>query len=187
MKDKSIANTSWELFINLVIGLKEAAYYLALSLINGYGIIQNEFLMYLTMAIGVKLGDKKTSELVGSDPIPLNAQKLADKCIVQIKWHEADVKNRDVSWEEMIARAKLFDRLVKKESGTSYCDSIKKGSVMKNLIDFVEVADINQFQPPIPPRVNNYTPPPANTTINTTYNVKAMGQHPQEKDHCKIC
>ncbi|QQV74838.1 hypothetical protein H6P87_00380 [Rickettsia tillamookensis] len=152
VSDDGNKDTSWNLFLNLVIGIKETAYYLAASLIHGYGIVKNEFLMYLTMAIGVKLGDKQTIELVGGENIPNQAQKLADKCIEKIKFHAAEVRNREISWEEIMARGKDFDYLVKKDSGHSYCDSIpNQGTVMKKWSVYVE---------PI---------------------IEPLGQHPQEK------
>lgn len=158
-------NTTWNLFLNLVISIKEAAYYLATSLIYGYGIKQNDFLMYLTMAIGIKLGDTKTKELVGDEIIPDQAQKLATKCIEKIKFHAAEVKNRELNWDEIMARGKDFDYLVKKESGHSYYDSIpNQGTVMKKWSLYVEpiIEDYSQYQRP------------------------AIGQHPQEKQGCEI-
>lgn len=132
-------DTAWHLFLNLVIGVKETVSLLAMSLINGYGVIQDEFLTYLTMSIGVKLGDKKSVQMVANEPIPKEAQKLADKCIVEIKKHEKEVAGRDVTWEEVMARAKAFDHVVKKASGHSYCDSIEShGGNMKAFAYYVE-------------------------------------------------
>lgn len=139
ISDNGNKDSTWDLFLNFVIGVKETAFYLAMSIINGYGIIQNEFLMYLTIAIGVKLGDEKTLELVGDEKIQDTIKVLAEKCVERIKFHKEEVYNRDVTWEEMIARGKDFDNLVKSESGHSYYDSIpNQGTVMKKWSVYVE-------------------------------------------------
>lgn len=139
ISDNGNKDSTWDLFLNFVIGVKETAFYLAMSIINGYGIIQNEFLMYLTIAIGVKLGDEKTLELVGDEKIQDKIKVLAEKCVERIKFHKEEVYNRDVTWEEMIARGKDFDNLVKSESGHSYYDSIpNQGTVMKKWSVYVE-------------------------------------------------
>lgn len=139
ISDNGNKDSTWDLFLNFIIGVKETAFYLAMSIIKGYGIIQDEFLMYLTMAIGVKLGDEKTLELVGDEKIPEEAQVLAERCIMRIKFHKEEVYNRDVTWEEIMARGKDFDNLVKAESGHSYYDSIpNQGTVMKKWSVYVE-------------------------------------------------
>lgn len=139
ISDNGNKDTTWDLFLNFVIGVKETAFYLAMSVINGYGIIHDEFLMYLTMAIGVKLGDEKTLELVGDEQIPEETKILAERCMERIKFHKEEVYNRDVTWEEIMARGKDFDNLVKSESGHSYYDSIpNQGTVMKKWSVYVE-------------------------------------------------
>ena len=144
LKDEGFRNTTWDLFLNLTIGVKETAFYLVQSLIYGYGIKQDEFLLYLTMAIGAKLGDKETIKLIGQEIISPEIQKLAAKCIERIKFHEAEVKNREVKWDEIMARGKDFDNLIKKESGHSYYDSIpNEGTEMKKWSVFVEPVSDN--------------------------------------------
>lgn len=139
ISDNGNKDATWDLFLNFVIGVKETAFYLAMSVINGYGIIHDEFLMYLTMAIGVKLGDEKTLELVGDEQIPEETKILAERCMERIKFHKEEVYNRDVTWEEIMARGKDFDNLVKSESGHSYYDSIpNQGTVMKKWSVYVE-------------------------------------------------
>ncbi|WP_342271943.1 hypothetical protein [Candidatus Tisiphia endosymbiont of Parasteatoda lunata] len=142
-EEKALADcsrdTAWDLFLNLLIGVKETAFYLTMSLINGYGVTQDESLVDLTMSIGVKLGDQKSVELAEDEDISKETQKLADKCIVEIKKHEKEVAGRDVTWEEIMARAKAFDHVVKKGSGHSYCDSIEsRGCDMKSFAHYVE-------------------------------------------------
>ncbi|HJD66775.1 MAG TPA: hypothetical protein LFV91_07140 [Rickettsia endosymbiont of Bembidion nr. Transversale] len=159
--------------MNLTIGVKETAFYLVQSLIYGYGIKQDEFLTYLTMAIGAKLGDQETIKLIGQEVISPEIQKLAAKCIERIKFHEAEVKNREVKWDEIMARGKDLDYLIKKESGHSYCDAIPdEGTGMKKWGNFVEpiydsIADLNITEPYKAPDRNNVfvesysnTPPP---------------------------
>ena len=139
ISDNGNKDSTWDLFLNFVIGVKETAFYLGMSVINGYGIIHDEFLMYLTMAIGVKLGDEKTLELVGDEQIPEETKILAERCMERIKFHKEEVYNRDVTWAEIMARGKDFDNLVKSESGHSYYDSIpNQGTVMKKWSVYVE-------------------------------------------------
>lgn len=139
ISDNGNKDSTWDLFLNFVIGVKETAFYLAMSVINGYGIIHDEFLMYLTMAIGVKLGDEKTLELVGDEQIPEETKILAERCMERIKFHKEEVYNRDVTWEEIMARGKDFDNLVKSVSRHSYYDSIpNQGTVMKKWSVYVE-------------------------------------------------
>ncbi|WP_175265601.1 hypothetical protein [Rickettsia felis] len=106
---------------------------------NGYK--HKEFMITKnTMAIGVKLGDEKTLELVGDEKIPEETKVLAERCMERIKFHKEEVYNRDVMWEEIMARGKDFDNLVKSESGHSYYDSIpNQGTVMKKWSVYVEL------------------------------------------------
>ncbi|WP_395476389.1 hypothetical protein [Rickettsia endosymbiont of Pantilius tunicatus] len=162
VSDDGNKDVAWDLFLNLTIGVKETAFYLAQSLIYGYGIKQDEFLIYLTMAIGVKLGDKETIKLIGQEVISPEIQKLAAKCIERIKFHEAEVKNRELKWDEIMARGKDFDNLIKKESGHSYYDSIpNEGTEMKKWSVFVEpvsdsTPDLNIAEPYKASDANNF-------------------------------
>ncbi|MCC8377128.1 MAG: hypothetical protein LN567_01845 [Rickettsia endosymbiont of Graphium doson] len=150
VSEDSNKNTAWHLFLNLTIGVKETAFYLVQSLIYGYGINQDEFLTYLTMAIGAKLGDQETIKLIGQEVISPEIQKLAAKCIERIKFHETEVKNREVKWDEIMARGKDFDNLIKKESGHSYYDSIpNEGTEMKKWSVFVEPVSDNITDLPV--------------------------------------
>lgn len=150
LTDGGNKDVAWDLFLNLTIGVKETAFYLVQSLIYGYGIKQDEFLIYLTMAIGAKLGDKETIKLIGQEVISPEIQKLATKCIERIKFHEAEVKNREVKWDEIMARGKDFDNLIKKESGHSYYDSIpNEGTEMKKWSVFVEPVSDNITDLPV--------------------------------------
>lgn len=139
ISDNGNKDSTWDLFLNFIIGVKETVFYLSMSIINEYGIIHDEFLMYLTMAIGVKLGDEKTLELVGDEKIPEETKILAERCMERIKFHKEAVCNRDVTWEEIMARGKDFDNLVKSKSGHSYYDSIpNQGTLMKKWSVYVE-------------------------------------------------
>ncbi|HJD55162.1 MAG TPA: hypothetical protein LFW21_00550 [Rickettsia endosymbiont of Pyrocoelia pectoralis] len=132
---------TWKFFLYLAIGVKEAAYYLAGSFLEGFGVVKNEFLMYLTMAIGVKLKDSKTIQLVDNEPIPKDASKLADKCIAVIKQAENAVKGRNITYEEAIGWGKYLDKLVIHDSKHSFEKNIIDSSIKMTGTPFVEVID----------------------------------------------
>ncbi|WP_341792648.1 MULTISPECIES: hypothetical protein [unclassified Rickettsia] len=168
IREKGFEDTAWDLFLNFTIGVKETSFYLASSYINGYGVNRDEFLSNLTLAVGIKLGDERSIKLLeGEPPLPSNTQQFADKCIAQIKKHEAGVKNRDVSCEEIMARAKAFDYFISKNSGHSYCETIhtKNDIGMKSFAYYVE---------------------PIEDSMSANNNaVKPMGQE-GAKEHCEI-
>ncbi|HJD65057.1 MAG TPA: hypothetical protein LFW10_02760 [Rickettsia endosymbiont of Diachasma alloeum] len=126
--DTGFAAGAWHLFTNFIIGAKEVDYYLAECFLDGFGVTKDTTLAHLTLSIGAKLGDKKSQEYLNKNniSIPQHIDKLADKCVTEIKKYEADVKGRDVTWEEMVAIAKNFDYFVKKEHNISYYNSIKE-------------------------------------------------------------
>jgi len=170
--EKYFEETAWDLLLNYVIGVKETSFYLASSYINGHGVNQDKFLSNLTLAVVVKLGDERSIKLLeDAPPLPPYALQFADKCIKEIKKHEAEVKNRDVSREEIMARAKAFDYFVKKNTNHSYCETIheKNKAAMKHFAHYVEpiIEDNNQYQQPVIPPRANYTPP----TITITYSI----------------
>ncbi|WP_375319039.1 hypothetical protein [Candidatus Tisiphia endosymbiont of Oplodontha viridula] len=139
---------TWSFFLYLAIGQKEAAYYLAASFINELGTTQNDDLAALTMAIGVKLGDKKSIELVGNDPIPDEVNKLADQCVVQIRKNAKEIGSKAISYEEAIGRAKAVDKIVKSNAKLSFEDNILPGSI-KIYANFVSLVDDNISSPKI--------------------------------------
>lgn len=128
--DKGFASGAWHLFTNFIIGAKEVDYYLAECFLNGFGVTKDATLANLTLSIGAKLGDEKSQEYLNKNNIriPQHIDKLSDKCIIEIKKYESDVKERDVTWEEMVAIAKSFDYFVQKEHSISYYNSIKEDS-----------------------------------------------------------
>ena len=138
----SYPDSTWGFFLYLTIGVKEAAYYLAASFIDGLGAKQNDDLAALTMAIGVKLGDKKSMELVGNDPIPDEVNKLADQCIVQIYRNAKEIGGKAISYEEAIGRAKAVDNIVKTNAKLSFEDNILPGSI-KIYANFVSLIEDN--------------------------------------------
>ena len=133
---------AWKFFVYLAIGEKEAAYYLAASFIHESGTIQNDDLAMLSMAVGVKLGDKKSIELIGSDPIPNEVNKLADQCVVQIRKNAKEIGSKAISYEEAIGRAKAVDKIVKSNAKLSFEDNILPGSI-KIYANFVSLIDDN--------------------------------------------
>lgn len=126
--DKGFAAGAWHLFTNFIIGEKGVDYYLAKCFLDGFGVTKDLTLAHLTLSIGAKLGDNKSQEYLNKNniSIPQHINKLADKCVTEIKKYESDVKGRDVTWEEMVAIAKSFDYFVKKEHNISYYNSIKE-------------------------------------------------------------
>ncbi|ADE29788.1 hypothetical protein [Rickettsia prowazekii] len=152
--EKYFEKTAWDLLLNYVIGVKETAFYLASSYINGYGVDQDEFLSHLTLAVGVKLGDEKSIKMLdGEETLPAYIQQFADRCIKEIKKHEAEVQNRDVSCEEIMARAKAFDYFVKTNTNHSYYDTIheKNNASMKHFSYYVEPIIENNSQDHLEP------------------------------------
>jgi len=129
--EKGLPHHAWDFFLNLIIGVKEVAYYLAECFSYGFGVIKDATLANLTLSIGAKLGDEKSQEYLNKSniSIPQHIEKLADKCIPEIKKYESDVKERDVTWEEMVAIAKTFDYFLQKNSTLSYFNFIKEGDV----------------------------------------------------------
>ncbi|MDN3030563.1 MAG: hypothetical protein QMO91_04380 [Candidatus Tisiphia sp.] len=141
-------DNAWSFFLYLAIGEKEAAYYLAASFINELGTTQNDDLAALTMAIGVKLGDKKSIELVGNDPIPDEVNKLAEQCVVQIRKNAKEIGSKAINYEEAIGRAKAVDQIVKINGKLSFEDNILPGSI-KIYANFVSLTDDNISVPKI--------------------------------------
>ncbi|WP_342259551.1 hypothetical protein [Candidatus Tisiphia endosymbiont of Metellina segmentata] len=137
---------AWEFFLYLSIGVKESAFYLASSFWEGFGTTKDEFLGYLSMAIGVKLGDKKSIELVGDEPIPKDAKDLADKCITQINKNAREVGSKKITYEEAIGYGKLFDKILKSHSKPTFEENILPGSI-KGYADFVEVVEYSFLYP----------------------------------------
>lgn len=137
-------DNTWEFFLYLSIGVKESAFYLASSFWEGFGTTKDEFLGYLSMAIGVKLGDKKSIELVGDEPIPKDAKDLADKCIAQINKNAREVGNKKITYEEAIGYGKLVDKILKSHSKPTFEENILPGSI-KGYADFVEVVEYSLY------------------------------------------
>lgn len=129
--EKGLPHHAWDFFLNLIIGIKEVAYCLTECFLDGFGVIKDVTLAHLTLSIGAKLGDQRSQEYLNKNniSIPQHINKLADKCVTEIKKYESDVKGRDVTWEEMVAIAKSFDYFVQKEQHISYYNSIKAGDV----------------------------------------------------------
>lgn len=123
--DNTNKEISWDLFLNFIIGVKEVAYYLAMSFIEGYGVIKNNFLADLTIAIGVKLGDENSGKLAETRPISAVIQKISGECMKQILQNAYEVANGKVSWEEIMGKAKFFDQMVIQLSGHSYWKQIE--------------------------------------------------------------
>ncbi|WP_375332960.1 MULTISPECIES: hypothetical protein [unclassified Candidatus Tisiphia] len=135
--DKDIA---WEFFLYLSIGVKEAAFYLASSFWEVFGTTKDEFLAYLSMAIGIKLGDKKSIKLAGNEPIPQDAKQLADKCVVQINKNAREVGSKKITYEEAIGYGKLVDKILSANAKPTFADNIQEGEI-KGYADFVALVE----------------------------------------------
>ncbi|WP_375319040.1 hypothetical protein [Candidatus Tisiphia endosymbiont of Oplodontha viridula] len=131
---------AWSFFLYLAIGEKEAAYYLAASFINELGVKQNDDLASLAMAIGIKLGDKKSKQLAGGENFK-DIKELTNQCVKQIEKNAKEVGKRDITYEEAVGRAKMLDNIVKTKLGSSFADNILPGSI-KHYADFVAVEGI---------------------------------------------
>lgn len=125
IKQEMKTNAS-HMFLNLIIGVKEVGYYLAEHFLYGCGVATSTTLANLTLCIGAKLGDKKSQQYLDKNNIPQYIDELADKCVIKINKNTADVKERDVTWEEMVKIAKSFDDFVQEEYNISYYKSINK-------------------------------------------------------------
>jgi len=132
-------NEAWSFFLFLAMGVKEAAYYLAASFIEGIGTVKNEFLAYLSMAIGVKLGDKKSIALLGGDPIDADTQKLAEQCVAQIRKNA--VGNKKITYEQAIGRGKEVDQILIDNFTPTFEDNISP-SAIKGCAKYIELIDI---------------------------------------------
>ena len=135
---KSDAIVALQMVLSLAVGIKEAAFYVAMNFLGGYGVVVSEPLADLAMAIGVKLGDSKTIELVSTDPIPEAAQKLAGKCVTQIQKNAKEVGTKAITHQDAIGMAKALDQIVKANSKLSFLENILDG-VIKGYAEFVEL------------------------------------------------
>lgn len=143
VRDAIISNDkdqAWEFFLYLSIGVKEAAFYLASSFWEGFGTTKNESLAYLSMAIGVKLKDQKSIELVGGEPIPKDAKDLADKCVVQINKNAREVGSKKITYEQAIGYGKLVDKILEANAKPTFADNIQEG-LISFYADFVELVE----------------------------------------------
>lgn len=131
-------DVTWSMFLLLITGIREAAFYLASSLLHGFGTFKDEFLTSLTISIGIKLHDPKTIELMeGKTPIADNIQLCAQQCVDRINYNSRTISDSDLTYQELIGYSKDFDNLVK-SSGHSYYSSIESGT-MKPLAKHVEM------------------------------------------------
>ena len=137
---KTDAEMAFKMLLSLAVGIKEAAFYVAMNFLGGYGVVASEFLADLAMAIGVKLGHKGTIDLVNADPDqPLreDAKALAGKCVEQIQKNAKEVGMKTVTHQEAIGMVKALDQIVKANSKLSFLENILD-SVIKGYAEFVE-------------------------------------------------
>ena len=137
---KSDAEMAFKMLLSLAVGIKEAAFYVAMNFLGGYGVVASEFLADLAMAIGVKLGHKGTIDLVNADsdqPLREDAKALAGKCVTQIQKNAKEVGMKTVTHQEAIGMVKALDQIVKANSKLSFLENILD-SVIKGYAEFVE-------------------------------------------------
>ena len=130
-------DNAWSFFLYLAIGQEEAAYYLAVSFVIELGAEQNDDLASLAMAIGIEFGDKKSKELAGDESFK-EIKYLTDQCVEQIRKNAKEIGKREITYEEAIGRAKVFDNIVKNKLHLSFEDNILPGS-MKTYANFVAI------------------------------------------------
>ncbi|WP_417905238.1 hypothetical protein [Candidatus Tisiphia endosymbiont of Micropterix aruncella] len=164
---------AWEFFLYLAIGEAKATYYLATSFINGYGTIKDDSLAFLSMAIGVKLKDQKSIELVGDEPIPNDAKQLADKCVVQINKNAREVGSKKVTYEQAIGYGKLIDKILESNAKPTFADNIQEGSI-SFYADFVELVE----------PVQNLYPNLLGVGEDVHADVAALGQEDSSSNPC---
>ncbi|MDN3030564.1 MAG: hypothetical protein QMO91_04385 [Candidatus Tisiphia sp.] len=136
-------DNTWSFFLYLAMGQKEAAYYLAASFIHELGAEQNDDLASLAMAIGIKLGDKKSKELAGDEKFK-DIKELTDQCVKQINKNAKEIGKREITYEEAIGRAKALDHIVKSKINVSFEENILPGSI-KGYAKFVAVEGIPYY------------------------------------------
>jgi len=99
-----------DMFLRLVLyGIKEFAPYLAESFENGYGVNRDQFLADLTKLIGHKLGNE--IEDIGRFSVII--QEVAHECVEQIRQNIERGVGREISYEEAVRCAMIFDAQVR--------------------------------------------------------------------------
>jgi hypothetical protein len=137
----SDSEIAWKWFLNMSMGIKEAAYYLAVSFLEGYGVKENETLMNVCLAIGTKLNDPQTIEYIGSEKIPSKALKVADKCITLINYAAKAVQGKEITYEEAVGWGKCLDRIVLKKTLHSFESNIHDSAFKMAGDKYVEVVE----------------------------------------------
>ena len=145
----SYPDSTWGFFLYLSIGVKEAAFYLAMSFIDELGAEQNDDLAELSMAIGIKLGDKKSKDLAGKnkagkDETFDNIKDLTNQCVKQISKNAKEIGKKEITYEKAIGMAKVLDNIVKAKIGSSFEDNILPGSI-KGYAKFVAVEGMDEY------------------------------------------
>ena len=150
-KEIGYEDTPWALFLNFAMGTENVASYLGAyltwSCIYDPNLDESDeanvnFLGQLAAAVGIKLKDQRAIDLIGDEPIPEYILKLADKCIEQIEKNKNEIGQKDITFEEAIARAKVLDKIVETNSDHSFVKStIIEGSVLTQYASYVEVID----------------------------------------------
>lgn len=135
------ADNAWKWFLNMAIGIKEAAYYLAVSFLEGYGVEENKTLMNVCLAIGTKLNDPQTIEYIGSEKIPSKSLKVADKCITLMNYAAKAVQGKDITYEEAIGWGKCLDTIVFKKTHHSFESNIHDSAFKMAGAKYVEVVE----------------------------------------------
>lgn len=128
------------------------------------------------MAIGVKLKDQKSIELVGDEPIPQNTKQLADKCVVQINKNAREVGSKKITYEQAIGYGKLVDKVLEANAKPTFADNIQEGSI-KGYADFVALVELEQ----------SLYPSLLGVGENAYEGVAALGQEDSSASSCCIC
>ncbi len=137
------AEMAYSIYLCMAVGVVGvAADFLAVCFDKGYGVVKNEFLAYLCMAINAKLRGGNTIEGVNNNHIPDKAKKLADECVVQIQQNAMKLGRKNINYQEAIGVSKVFDNIVKTSSGVSF-EKYIIDSWIKDYAQFVVLVNSN--------------------------------------------
>ncbi len=117
---------AYESFVGIVFGKERATELLAQSFINGYGIPKgNDYLIKLTIKIGINLGDSYCTSLSSSYNFN-NVATLANQLVKEIKLNTEILEREEINWGQAFIAAEQFDKIVKNSSDISYFDYVPR-------------------------------------------------------------
>lgn len=145
--DLQAKDTPMALFLNFAMGAKDVAFYLAFhsmytSNLKESILDEDNFFWMLPGAVGVKIGDERAIKLMKDQIIPDSVVKLVDKCIEQIEKNKKEIGQNDITYEEVMVRAKILDKIIEIDSGQSFIkNTIIESGPLTQHANYVEVID----------------------------------------------